>query len=63
MSDLIGWCVVADERVVGSGLTWEDAVQICCEASDTGLYDDVHVASAHAAKFYLDMEKSNELET
>ena len=57
MPNLTGWCVVADERVVGSGLTWKDAVQICCEASDTGLYDDVHVCSSHAAKFYLDMEK------
>ncbi len=63
MSDLTGWCVVADERIVASCLTWEDAVQITCEAADTGLYDDVHVCSSHAAKFYVDMEKSNELET
>lgn len=63
MSDLTGWCVVADERIIANCLTWEGAVQITCEADDTGLYEDVHVCSSHAAKFYLDMEKSNELET
>lgn len=58
MSALTEWCVVADERIVASCLTWEDAVQITYEAADTGLYDDVHVVNPHAAKFYLDMEKS-----
>ena len=60
MSDLTDWFVVADDRVVASYLTWEEAVQISCEASDTGLYEDIHVCSVHAAKYYLDMEKSNE---
>jgi len=63
MSDLTGWCVAADERIIASGLTWEGARQMTYDAWDTGLYKNVHVVSAHSAQFYIAMEKSNELET
>jgi len=43
MSDLTGWCVVADDKVIVSGLTWESAEQITYDAADTGMYTDVYV--------------------
>ncbi len=43
MSDLTGWCVVADERVVASCLTWENAVRLTFEGSYLGLYNEIYV--------------------
>ncbi len=44
MSDLSGWCVVADDKVIVSGLiTWDGAKQIVYDAADTGMYTDVYV--------------------
>ena len=43
MSDLTGWCVVADERIVASCLSEDGARAVSYDAMDTGLYTDVYV--------------------
>ena len=44
MSDLTGWCVVADDKVIVSGLiTWDEARAVSYDAMDTGFYTDVYV--------------------
>ncbi len=43
MSDLTGWCVVADDKVIASCLTWEEAMRLTFEGSYLGLYIEIYV--------------------